>query len=172
MSSIQKLLVALGVVAVAAIAWVATGIGNPAPSAEPAIVVRDAWVKAVPDLAVDGDMTGAFMVLENTTDEDIFVTGGTDNSGYTMMPLEAHEVVANDAGEMVMQPAEGGILIPAGDMVQLMPGGFHIMYMMMTKPIAVGDDVSFTLTLSNGDTLDVTAVAMTLEGGQERYVQK
>lgn len=172
MRNLTKLLVSLAVVAIAAIAWIVVSSGSNEVEAEPAIVVRDAWIKAVPDLAVDGDMTGAFMVLENTTDEDIFVTGGTDNGGYTMMPLEAHEVVANDAGEMVMQPAEGGILIPAGDMVQLMPGGFHIMYMMMTKPIAVGDEVSFTLTLSNGETIDVTAVAMTLEGGQERYVQQ
>ena len=169
MSSIQKLLVALGVVAVAAIAWVTSGIGNGAPG-ENTLVVRDAWVKAIPDLAADGDMTGAFMVLENPTDEDIYVTGGTDGSGYTMMPLEAHEVVTNDAGEMVMQPAEGGILVPAGEMVQLMPGGFHIMYMGVTKPIAVGDEVTFTLTLDNGDTVEVTAVAMTLEGGTERYV--
>lgn len=170
MTSIQKLLVALGVVAIALVAWVASGIGGSTVEAGPSIAVRDAWIKAVPDLDVDGNMTGAFMVLENTTSEDIYVTGGVDGSGLTMSPLEAHEVVANDAGEMVMQPAEGGILVPAGESVQLMPGGLHIMYMMMNSPIAVGDEVSFSLTLSNGETVDVVAVAMTLDGGVERYV--
>lgn len=169
MSSIQKLLAAAGVIAVAVIAWFVVTWPIPA-STEGAVVVRDAWVRALPDLAVDGDMTGVFMVLENTGTEDISVTGGTDTSGHTETPLEAHEVVKNDAGEMVMQLAEGGILVPAGGSVQLMPGGYHIMYWNISTPIAVGDEITFTLNLSNGETIDVTAVAMTLEAGQERYV--
>ena len=156
---------------VAAVATLFALTGCAAPAADkPAVIVSDAWIRAIPDLAVDGDMTGAFMVLTNTTTEDIFVTGGTDTSGITETPLETHEVVADASGEMVMQKAEGGILVPAGGSVQLMPGGFHIMYWNATKPIAVGDNVTFTLNLSDGSTIDVTAIAMTLDGGTERYV--
>jgi copper(I)-binding protein len=51
-----------------------------------------------------------------------------------------------------------------------MPGGYHIMYLMMMKPIAVGDTITFTLNVSDGSTLELSAIAMTLEGGVEEYV--
>jgi copper(I)-binding protein len=125
---------------VAAVALIATLTACAAPVDDhaghdhaSALTVTDVWVKAVPDLG-EMPMTGAFMVIENTSDEDLYITGGTDSSGITEMPLEAHEVVMDDSGEMVMQVVDGGIKIPAGESVQLMPGGYHIMYLMMLKP--------------------------------------
>jgi copper(I)-binding protein len=161
---------------VAAVALIATLTACAAPVDDhaghdhaSALTVTDVWVKAVPDLG-EMPMTGAFMVIENTSDEDLYITGGTDTSGITEMPLEAHEVVMDDSGEMVMQVVDGGIKIPAGESVQLMPGGYHIMYLMMMKPIAVGDTITFTLNVSDGSTLELSAIAMTLEGGVEEYV--
>jgi copper(I)-binding protein len=40
----------------------------------------------------------------------------------------------------------------------------------MMKPIAVGDTITFTLNVSDGSTLELSAIAMTLEGGVEEYV--
>ncbi|MFM2412695.1 MAG: hypothetical protein RLZZ587_1028 [Actinomycetota bacterium] len=155
-------------VVIAALA-VLSGCAAPAATTEPTLTITDVWVRAVPDLA-DGDMTGVFMTVENTGTEDVYLTGGTDTTGITETPLEAHEVVSNDAGEMVMQLAEGGILVPAGGSVQLMPGGYHIMYWNLTSPIEVGDTITMTLDVSDGTTIDVSAIAMTLEGGTEKYV--
>ncbi|MEY4477162.1 MAG: hypothetical protein RJA31_666 [Actinomycetota bacterium] len=169
---ISKLLAA----GAAAVALVATLTGCSTASDDHAshdlsstLTITDVWVKAIPDLA-EGDMTGVFMTVENTGTEDVYLTGGTDTTGITETPLEAHEVVANDAGEMVMQLADGGILVPAGGSVQLMPGGYHIMYWDVTKPIAVGDTITLTLNVSDGTTLDLSAIAMTIEGGVEKYV--
>ena len=162
----------------AAVALIATLTGCAAPVDEhadhdhdhsSALTITDVWVKAVPELG-EMPMTGAFMVIENTSGEDLYITGGTDTSGVTETPLEAHEVVMDASGEMVMQVVDGGIKIPAGESVQLMPGGYHIMYLMMMKPIAVGDTITFTLNVSDGSTIDVSALAMTLEGGVEEYV--
>ena len=166
MKTLRTSAVAVVIAALAAL----TGCASPATtSPESTLTVSDVWVRAVPDLA-EGDMTGVFMTVENTGTEDVYLTGGTDTTGITETPLEAHEVVSNDAGEMVMQLAEGGILIPAGGSVQLMPGGFHIMYWNLTSPIEVGDQITLTLDVSDGTTIDVTAIAMTLEGGTEKYV--
>ena len=59
-------------------------------------------------------------------------------------------------------PADGG--------VELKPGGYHIMYWNLTKPIAVGDSINLTLDVSDGTTVDISAIAMTIEGGTEKYV--
>lgn len=167
----KKLRIGIAAVAVALVAAL-TGCAAPAPtpeSVESALTITDVWVRAVPDLA-DGDMTGVFMTVENSSDEDLYLTGGTDTTGLTETPLEAHEVVADDSGEMIMQMAEGGILVPAHGSVQLMPGGFHIMYWELANPINVGDTITFDLNVSDGSTISLSAIAMTLEGGTEKYV--
>ncbi|MEN9740171.1 MAG: hypothetical protein RLZ72_437 [Actinomycetota bacterium] len=168
MKNLRIGIAALIVASIAALTGCSTS-GAADHTAESTLTVTDAWVRAVPDLA-EGDMTGVFMTVENTGDEDVYLTGGTDTTGLTETPLEAHEVVANDAGEMVMQLAEGGIKVPAHGSVQLMPGGYHIMYWNLTKPIAVGDTITLTLNVSDGTTVDVSAIAMTIEGGTEKYV--
>lgn len=140
-------------------------------SADPsAPVVSDVWIRAIEDTAVDGNMTGLFMTVENPTDEDIYLLGGTTDGTFTPDPLDAHEVVEDANGEMVMQDALGGILIPAGGSTQLMPGGYHIMFWNLTQPIPVGTDVHATLNFSNGTSVEVHATAMTVEMGQEKYV--
>jgi copper(I)-binding protein len=165
---------------IAALAFVATGtlaaLTGCAPTdatadvtASSAPVVTDVWIRAIPDVAVDGNMTGLFMTVENPTDEDVYLVGGTTDGTFTLDPLDAHEVVEDDSGEMVMQDAEGGILIPAGSTTQLMPGGFHVMFWNLTQPIPVGTTVRATLNFSNGTSVDVEATAMTVEMGQEEY---
>ncbi len=159
---------AIAVVASTAILASLTGCaGTPVDSTTP--VVTDVWLRAIPDIEVDGDMTGMFMTVENTTDEDVYLIGGTTDGTYTSDALDAHEVVEVD-GEMVMQDAEGGILIPAHGTTQLMPGGYHIMFWNLTQNIPVGADVHATLNFSNGTSVEVHAAAMTVEMGQETYV--
>lgn len=157
------------VASAAAILATLVGCAPQVESTSIAPVVTDAWIRAIPDTAVDGDMTGLFMTVENTTGEDLYLVGGTTDGTYTDIDLDAHEVVEVD-GEMVMQEAEGGILIPAGETVQLMPGGLHIMFWELKSAIPVGDIVHATLNFSNGSFVAVDAVAMTVEMGQEKYV--
>jgi copper(I)-binding protein len=105
-------------------------------------------------------MTGVFMTLENPSEEDISLVGATNTTeGLTETPMEIHEVIMGDDGEMKMQMVEGGIVIPAGGSVELKPGGYHVMYWDLLKPIPVGSNVTLTLEFSNGTTLDVDAVA-------------
>jgi copper(I)-binding protein len=129
----------------------------------------DVWVKAVPELMDGTGMTGLFGVFENSTDEDISIVGGTTDPALTLTPLETHEVLSNSAGEMVMQKVAGGIVIPAHGSVTLSPGGYHVMFLDLLRPIAVGEDVSATITFSNGTTLDVTAVSRDISNAQESY---
>jgi copper(I)-binding protein len=126
-----------------------------------ALTVTDPWVKAQ-----DTDMTGAFGVLDNPTENDITITSASSPAAGKM---EIHEVVDQD-GEMVMQPKEGGLAVPAGGAAALKPGADHLMLMELPAPIKAGDEVEITVVCDTGGTLTWTSVAKPYEGGAESYV--
>lgn len=130
----------------------------------------DVWIKAVPELMDGMAMTGLFGEFCNDSSKDINIIGGiAADASLTETKLDSHEVVENEAGEMVMQDAEGGIPIPAKGCVTLKPGSYHVMFWDLLKPIAVGDEVKATINFSNGTSLDVTAVAREIENANESY---
>lgn len=138
----------------------ATVPATQAPAAE-ALRVTDAWVKAA-----DTGMSAAFGTLENSGTTDLTVVSA-ESAAATMLQL--HETVANDAGDMVMQQKDTGFVVPAGGSLELAPGGNHIMLMALTGPIKAGDEVTVTLTLSDGSTADFTAPAKDYSGANETY---
>jgi copper(I)-binding protein len=83
-------------------------------------------------------------------------------------PTELHEMAMED-GKMVMRPKDGGFVIKAGTTHELAPGGDHLMMMNPSAPIKPGDEVSFTLTLSDGSTVPFTAIAKPFAGAGESY---
>jgi copper(I)-binding protein len=126
-----------------------------------ALTVVDPWVKATED-----EMTGAFGTVQNTGAAEAVVTGASSPAAGMM---EIHEVVDKD-GAMVMQPKEGGLVVPAGGSATLQPGGDHLMLMQLPAPIEAGAEVSITLACADGGTVAFTAVAKPFEGGAETYV--
>lgn len=163
--SVSKRTLSIASVAIAALALVGC-----APATPSTPTVTDAWVKAVPELMDGMAMTGVFMTIDNPTNEELFLTSATsDTDGLTETPLEVHETVQNDAGEMVMQEAQDGIAIPAKGMTELKPGGNHVMLWDLMKPIPVGSTIELTLSFSNGSSVKVEAVARDIANAQEKY---
>lgn len=132
----------------------------PAPAVD-ALSVTDSWVKAA-----DTGMSAAFGVLENSGRTDVIVVSAESPAAGM---LELHETVVNDTGDMVMQRKENGFVVPADGSLELAPGGNHIMLMALTGPIKAGDEVTVTLTLSDGSTVDFTAAAKDFSGANETY---
>ena len=155
---------AAGVLAIGALSGCA---GDSTASDEPAgttaacaITVSDSWVKAT-----DTEMTGAFGELTNTSDVEMVVVSASSPLAGKM---EIHEVVDKD-GSMVMQPLEGGLVIPAGGTATLAPGQDHLMLMGLTEPIEAGQTVDITMTCADGGTASYSGVAKPFEGGAEDY---
>ncbi|MCC6601950.1 MAG: copper chaperone PCu(A)C [Anaerolineae bacterium] len=69
---------------------------------------------------------------------------------------EIHETQM-DGDLMKMRPVEA-VQIPAGETVQLKPGGEHIMLMGLSAPLVASDTIMLTLTFDSGATLEVEAV--------------
>jgi copper(I)-binding protein len=106
-------------------------------------------------------MTGSFMTISNSSDEDVTLTGGSsDVAGI----IEIHEVI--DGAMIAMS---GGLVIPAKGSVKLRMGGYHVMLMELTEKLSPGDEVDVTLEFSNGETVDYTAPVKEIAMDDEVY---
>jgi copper(I)-binding protein len=139
----------------------ATTESTQSANAANAFTITDAWVKTA-----ESGMSAAFGTLENSGSTDVTVASVTSAASDM---IQLHETVANDAGEMVMQEKDGGFVIPAGGSYELAPGGNHIMLMGLAAPIVAGDELTFTVTFSDGSTVDFTAPAKDYSGANETY---
>lgn len=159
-SALCAALVAVGALSGCSSGSTASDSASPSPVACP-LTVSDAWVKAA-----DAAMTGAFGVVHNPSDQEAVVTSATSPSAGM---VEIHEVVVK-GGASVMQPKEGGLVVPAGGSATLAPGGDHLMLMKLPAAIRAGDPVEITLACASGGTVQFTAVAKPFTGAAEKYV--
>ncbi|WP_025780502.1 copper chaperone PCu(A)C [Brevibacterium sp. VCM10] len=126
-----------------------------------ALSLDGAWVKAA-----DDGMTAVFGELKNNTDRDITLV---EAKYADAKMVQLHETEGDGSGGMSMQEKKGGFTIPAGESLDLEPGGDHIMIMGLKKAIKPGEQISLDLVTADGDTVEVTAVAKEYSGAQEDY---
>lgn len=123
----------------------------PAPVAAQAqpVVARDAWVREAP---AGRAVTAVFLTLQNDGAAVRTLVSGRASVGDT---LELHEM-KRENGMMRMAPVTG-IAIPAHGMVELRPGGLHLMLFGLKAPLVPGDTVRVQLTLDDRSVLEVAA---------------
>lgn len=94
---------------------------------------------------------GGFVTIKNTgSADDVLVAAESPASGR----VELHEMaVVNDV--MTMRQLKGGIPVPAGETVELKPGGLHLMFMDVKEPFVEGGQVSVKLTFEKAGTVDL-----------------
>ncbi|MBI3102627.1 MAG: copper chaperone PCu(A)C [Burkholderiales bacterium] len=103
------------------------------------VAVDGAWARA----SVQGQKaTGAFMRL--TASEATRLVGvSTPAAGVA----EVHEMKME--GDVMKMRAIAGLDLPAGQAVELKPGGYHVMLMDLKAPLAKGSTVPVTLLFKN-----------------------
>lgn len=137
-----------------------------------ALTVTNAWVRAsMPVDAADegageegmaGPVTGAFMVIENTTDTAERLVSATVAADIASV-VEIHETTMGANDTMQMRPVEG-IDVPANGSVELKPGSYHVMLIDVQRTLNPGDTVTLTLTFESGKTLTVEADVREMSG--------
>lgn len=96
--------------------------------------------------------SAGFLTLENKGDvEHRLVAAHTDAAG--MVELHTH---VNDGGIMRMRQVDY-IPVPPGGTTALQPGGYHLMLMMLKKPLVQGEHINITLEFADGSRKDVQA---------------
>jgi copper(I)-binding protein len=110
-----------------------------AATASAQVVVSDAWVRGT----VPGqDSTGAYMRLAAATDSALVAV----NTPVAKV-AEIHEMQLQ--GGVMRMHGIPQIPLPAGKMVELQPGGYHVMLMKLARPLKDGDTVPLKLTVQD-----------------------
>jgi len=107
-------------------------------------------------------VTAGYLTIRNTgTEPDFLLAAESPIAGL----VQIHTVIQDD-GVARMRPADLPMEIPAGGEVVFKPGGFHIMFMRMEKPVEAGEEHRVILRFENAGAIDaVVGVKSTKEIG-------
>ena len=107
------------------------------------VTVGEPWVRAT---VAAQKATGAFMTLTSTTSAKL-VGASSPAAGV----VEVHEMkMDNDTMRMRQIQA---LDLPAGQLVKLAPGGYHLMLLNLKQPLKEGDKVPLTLEIEDAQTV-------------------
>lgn len=137
--------------ALVSLALVACTPGAPADDGQTAarqVQVADALCRPTP---VGRQSTGCYLTLTAPTD-DRLVSVSSPVAGR----IEIHES-RMESNMMMMSELKEGMVLPAGQTVELKPGGNHIMLLAVTEPLKAGDSVPLTLTFASAAPVEVMA---------------
>ena len=131
--------------------------------AEPSLKIFDVWAKTT---VPGGSVSAAYMHIKSAKPLKLVKA----ESSLTNT-VELHDMKMKD-GVMEMKAVEA-IVIPANKLVDLKPGGFHIMLIKISKPINKGDEVPLILTFENEAkntfTVDVKAKGQEKDGHSHKH---
>jgi periplasmic copper chaperone A len=150
------------VISIAAVATAASFLSSPAfaqkaaPIDEPSLKVFDVWAKTT---VPGGSVSAAYMHIKSA--KPLKLVKAESNAAQT---VEIHDMKINN-GVMEMKAIEA-VEIPANKLVDLKPGGMHVMLIKLSKPIIKGDSVPLTLTFETADKKTFTRQVMAK--GQEK----
>ena len=111
-----------------------------------AIKIEDAYTRAtVPGQQV----AGGFMKIENKGVADQLISASSTVAGE----VQLHEM-AMDGNVMKMRQVKE-IAVPAGGVIELKPGGLHLMFMNIKAPLAAGETVPVKLKFAKAGEVEV-----------------
>lgn len=111
------------------------------------VMVRDVRAAASIGAAKAG---AGYMVLMNQGAAEVVLTEVVAD----FPRVELHNIEEID-GQTTMVRQDNGISIPAGEMVVLAPGGFHVMFMGLSAPFVAGESFDATLVFDGVDPVEV-----------------
>lgn len=129
--------------------------GAPAASTAGGLKLSPAWTRATPPGA---KVAGGFLTIENTAQAADRLIGGSFEASKI---FEVHEM-AMDGGVMKMRALEKGLPIAPGAKVELKPGGYHVMFIDLTRPIKEGETLKGELHFEKAGKVPVEFKAMAI----------
>jgi copper(I)-binding protein len=103
------------------------------------VTITNAWVRGTVPAQTS---TGAYMTLKST--EDVKVVAASSPAAKV---VEIHEMSMN--GTTMEMRAVPALPLPAGKVVEMKSGGYHVMLMGLAKPLGKDDVVPITFTVED-----------------------
>lgn len=127
-----------------------------APALAGDISLEHPWSRETPNNAPVG--AGYVTIKNSGAALDRLVSATADVAGK----VEIHEMAMTD-GVMKMREISG-LDIPAGKSAELKPGGYHIMFMNLKRPLKAGETIKGTLTFEKAGAVPVEYKVETMSG--------
>lgn len=130
------------------------------------LVITKIWARTTPKTAKTG--AAFFMIKNNGKTDDTLI----DASSTLSKKTEIHQS-SMENGIMKMRHV-GKIAVPAGAMVLLKPGSFHIMFMGLYGPINEGDEFPLNLSFEKAGSVKIMVKAQksTTKGAMDHSKMK
>jgi copper(I)-binding protein len=119
------------------------------------LTISDAWVRA----GTGTNVTAAYLMVKNTGGADALIAASSPISGM----VQLHEVIT-EGSTSKMQEKPGGFPVPANGMLELKPGGYHIMLMDLKSQPKEGETVQIELTFEKAGKVTITAPVKAASG--------
>ena len=113
------------------------------------ITIEKPWSRATPKGAPVG--VGYFVIHNHGAAADKLTGGSADFAAG----VSVHQM-ASENGVMRMRDVPGGLDVPANGEVKLTPGGYHLMFTGLKRPLKKGESVQATLTFEHAGNVSVT----------------
>lgn len=104
-------------------------------------IVKDPWIRAT---VSQQSATGLFAEITSTAGGKL-VAASSPVAGA----VEIHQMAME--GNVMRMRAVPGVELPAGQVVALRPGGYHLMLMDLKQPLSAGETVPVTLMIQNAN---------------------
>lgn len=126
------------------------------------VAVHDGWAR---ETIAGVTVSAGYARIANETGQNVRLTGAdTPAAGR----VEIHNVT-QDGGVMRMRPLPDGLDIPAGETVELRPGGYHLMLLDLQRPLRGGERIPVTFRFGTGApvtaSFEVRTAAQAAAGG-------
>ncbi len=122
------------------------------------LTLVDPYVRATLPNAPVG---GGFVTISNTgAADDRLISASSPAAGM----VQIHEMKM-DGDVMKMAELPDGLVLPAGQSVELKPGGFHIMFMQLKQQFVEGTTVPVTLTFEKAGSITVEFAVKDIAAG-------
>lgn len=120
------------------------------PVQQGTLTIEEPWARAS---IADAPNSAAYMRIKNTGESPDRLLAA---ASPVATRVEVHEHIHDD-GVMRMREVEGGIALPAGEVTELKPGGYHVMLIGLKERLEAGDRVPLTLTFQTAGSVAVSA---------------
>jgi len=114
---------------------------NVVSGADPAIVIRDAWIREAPPKST---ALAGYMILENQSDKSQTLTSASATAFGGIMIHRTEQ-----KGGMAHMTHQKQVTIPANGKVVFAPGGYHLMLMEPERSLRAGDQVTVNLVFAD-----------------------